>query len=315
MNYEIVFKTPVQYYVELLKENPDNINKMQDILKDNPEWLDSDGDLHIYPYVDAVPALLTAGCKNSCKFCPSYQYYKGRTFAGDYELVLNQLKNKQVHFMDEDFSNNDLDKIFPLIKKNNIQCLFMTTPNKFQDMINNYGEDYLYQHGVRAVEMGLENIIHMNKVKNFKIKKPEKIQILFLNISFFDGETKESLRENAKFIKQYDPSKLMYYNNYNSYGTGQFYFEYDANKREGLKEKGIVIESRKARTSPTFVPNSFLNEDFEIIDLEKTNHYSLLSNSVKFIPKKNNHNIFNFCGYDTKKYKWLVTGIKCGGIK
>jgi len=307
----IPFKTPLDYFKEACNENPFLIDTFYEFMQTNESWKKQDCDLHIYPYTHAFPAMLSMGCKNTCYFCPTGQYYKGKIYYGNPAIIIPKYKNENVHFMDENFFANDMKTILPLLKENNINWLAMTTYEDACRIIEEYGELYLYECGLRILEIGLENIVLMKKVKE-EIKEKyglKIIEIYYLNMTFLPNETKSSIRSNALWMMGRDLGRPIHFNNGIWYAPGQFYYPYDE-----IRNDGIMLESPFARTRPTYVPNTFLFESIKISDLEKVNYYSQLVFDTKFYPQKTEYNIEEFIDKDYKKAMWLTIGLRCGAI-
>jgi hypothetical protein len=306
-NIKTGFMRPVDYFQEGCNGKQNNIDYFPIIQKRKKKFRSQDNNLHFYPYIEAIPALLTAGCSNKCFFCPSYAIYKGKIYAGTPEIILPHYANMNIHFMDEDFSNNDLERVLPLLKTYNIQWLAMIPAKKFKVIFEHYGEDYLYDHGLRIVEMGLENICLFNKVKGHEVK-PKKIKIMYLNMTFLPGETVETIKENAMWMMERSLPNPIYYTNGTWVGPGQFYYP-------SVKEKGLYLKNvPESRTMPTFIPESFLNCTIKIYDLEQVNTYNKLLYDFKMYVKDGKYNVGEFIDGDYKKTRWVATGIRAGGI-
>lgn len=305
--YKIPFKTPVEYWTDVLNRDVRNFDKFVSLIPDDYIQKKYDADLHIYPYTNAIPGVMSTGCNNRCKFCPTEREHKGRIYFSNYETSVLQYQNKVVHFMDENFFRNDLDVLLPLLKKYNIIWLCMSHYDDVLVVMDKYGEDYLYDCGLRVIEIGLENVVFYRKVKS--PVKTNKINIAYLNMTFFEGETKETILENAEFMKQCELKKPIHFTNYLHYTPGQFLFPYN-----GEFKNGILLDTEYARTCPTYVPYSFLNQDITVQDLEKTNFYNRLVYKQTFFPTNRSFNIYEFCGTDHRKYQWVCVGIRCGGL-
>jgi len=307
----VPFKTPVDYFTQALDGKPENINRFYQIQKDDPQWLTYDNDLHIYPYVHAVPSMLSMGCNNKCKFCPTAKLHKGKVHFGDPEIIIPNYKNMNIHFMDENFFRNDMDVVLPLLRKYKIKWLAMSTYKETMKVIETYSEEYLYKCGLRCVEMGLENVDLMMKVDEAPYSFDE-IAPYYLNMTFLPGETKETILNNAKWMRERMRSleHPIHFNNGVWWAPGQFYYPY------GRKHKdGIMLDGKYARTQPTYIPNSFLDQDMEIVDLEDVNYHSQLTYDFKLYPEKDEYNIREFISGDVKRAMWVVVGLRVEGIE
>ena len=111
----VPFKTPVDYFSEILDSDYNNVNHFRELLKQK-KWIGYDCDLHIYPYVEAEPSLVSIGCPNQCPFCPTAQTHKGKIYFGNPEIILPYYANKNIHFIDENFFYNDMGMVLLLLK-------------------------------------------------------------------------------------------------------------------------------------------------------------------------------------------------------
>ena len=302
----VPFKTPSDYFQEALGGKVENINKFPEIQK-TLGWEKHDCDLHIYPYIHAKSAILSMGCKNRCFFCPTAKFFKGKVFFGDPNIILPYYEGQNVHFMDEDFFANDLDIVLPLLKKYHITWLAMAHFHNIQRVYAKYGEDYLYDCGLRIIETGLENVALMFKAKGELISK--KIEIYYLNMTCLPGETKETIQENALFMKDKSLKRPIHFNNSLWYAPGQFYYPYDE-----VRDDGVLLNPPFARTRPTYIPDTLLNQNYDIVDIEKVNYYCQLVYGLKMYPKEISGSIREFIGDDYGKAMWMIMGVRAGGI-
>jgi len=302
--YVVPFKTPLAYFLEGMKGDPRNINRFPEIQK-TLGWDKYDCDLHIYPYVHAKAAILSAGCKNKCYFCPTAKHFKGEVYYGDPEKILPHYAGQCVHFMDENFFLNDMIKILPMLKRLNITWSCMATYSAVKERFGLLGEGMFYRSGLRLVEIGFESSLML------KVKKPiphNEVELYYLNVTFLPNETKASMRETARMMKAISLERPIHHNNGLWYAPGQFYYPYEERRLDG-----IMLISPYARTVPTYVPYSFLGEDYKIVDLEKANYYGQLVYGLKYYPPLSG-NIREFISGDYRKAMWIATGIRSGGI-
>lgn len=309
--HHVPFLITSDYFERFLKNNPENINRFWEIQQKYPYINKDHSDLHIYPYTQAVPAVLSMGCNNQCEFCPTSKIFKGKIFFGDPELILPHYKDMNVHFLDENFFHNDMDIILPLLKKYNIKWLAMAHYEDVMAAYNKYGEDYLYDCGLRIIEVGLENIALMRKVPGDGVPN-KKVEIFYLNLTFLPNETKSSIKETAEWMQTHNLKNPIYHYNGMWYSPGQYYYPYGKPEPDG-----IVLNTELARVVPTYIPNSFLDEEVQIIDKELVNKYVLLVTSKNnlFNPNKDKYLVRDFIGNDYRKAIWLTIGIRVGGIK
>jgi hypothetical protein len=302
----VPFKTPLDYYLEAMGGNPENIDKFP-IIQKTLGWEEYDNDLHIYPYTNAKSAVLSMGCSNRCFFCPTAEHFKGKIVFGNPEIILPYYEGQNVHFMDEDFFHNDLKIVLPLLKKYHITWLAMTTYQNMVKVLAEFGEDYLYDCGLRCVELGLENVVLMKKAGDTLVCK--KIAVYYLNMTCLPKETKESIQANAEWMKTRSLEHPIHFNNGVWYAPGQFYYPYGEERTDG-----IMTDAKKARTRPTFLPDSLIHQTYNIIDMEKVNYYGQLVYGLKMYPEETAGLLADFIGKDYKKACWAITGIRVGGI-
>lgn len=308
----VPFKTPVDYFVEVLKNNNNNIDCFKELLEqkklNQPHWSSYDNDLHIYPYNKAIPAILSVGCPNQCPFCPTAQTHKGKIVFGNPEIIIPQYKDENLHFMDENFFYNDMHRILPLLKRQRITWLAMSDYKSTMEVLEEFGEDYLYECGLRIVEVGLENIALYKKVENYIPTK--KIVICYLNMTCFPGETKESIAENREWMKSVSLKNPIHFNNGVWYACGQFLHPYKKTLETMGKVDGLL-----ARTRPSWIPNSLLEQDYCIVNLETANFYSQLVYGQKMYAPKMCGNIGDFINARQRRATWMLSGLRVGAIK
>lgn len=319
----IPFKTPTAYFFEALGGDESRINDFPSIFPTlGPEWATMDADLHAYPYTSAVPGMLSMGCPCVCFFCPTAKHFKGRVAYGDPEKIVPQYEGRTVHWMDENFlTHPDLADVLDLLKRFNVTWLAMSTAKAVNKALDQFGEDRLFESGLRVVEMGLENPALMMKVKQPPLL--HRIIPYYLNLTFLPGETPETVEEAALWMRQAGRSirRPIHHNNGVWYAPGQFFYPY--RPVEGgpkgmiepeIRDDGITLQPEHARTRPTFIPHTFLVEDYEIRDLEAANYYGQLVYGYKVYDPPRAGSIAQFIGNDPMRAAWLVTGIRCGAI-
>jgi len=306
-DYKVPFKTPVDYFAEVLNSNYNNINDFGELLKQKKGWEGYDCDLHIYPFIAAQPTMLSVGCPNRCPFCPSALVHKGRIEFGDADYILSSYVGKVLHFMDENFFYNDMKKVLPLLKKYDIIWLAMSDYESVMRVLEEFGEEYLYDCGLRIIEVGLENVVLYKKVK--KKIPTKKVVIYYLNMTCLPGETKESIMENTEWMKNVSLKRPIHYNNAVGYACGQFFYPYQ------LIAGGKYVDGKLARTRPTWIPNTLLTQHYEIISLERANYYSQLVYGMKIYCPEMSGNIGNFIRNNQRRATWILSGIRIGAIK
>lgn len=217
--------------------------------------------------------------------------------------------------MDEDFFDNpNIDEILDLLKKYRVVWSCMSTAIRTYKIVERLGEQELADSGLVLVECGLENVALANKVKRFQ--KISAFVVYYLNICCLPGETKKTIQQNAQWFLDNEASipDPIHHNNGLWYAPGQFYYPYD-NHVDG----GAWCDGMKARTRPTWVPDSLLDEELEVIDMGKVNFYCQLMYDFKLFPDTISFTMRDFCTkttgkLDLKKVMWCIAGIRCGGI-
>lgn len=308
-NYKIPFKTPVDYFIQAMNSSVEGVNGLDSFQKKNPSWFCYDSDLHVYPFVKARACALSMGCVNRCSFCPTAECHRGTVTRGNPEKIIPNYAGENVHFMDEDFfENNDLDNVLPLLKKHDIKWLAMTTESPLEKTIEKYGEDYLYDCGLRVVEMGLENVALMMKIK----KEPDlkKVSVYFLNMTMLPGETKETIKISANWMKERSLKNPIHFNNGLWFAPGQFFHPY----KNINHDKGEWMNGNIARVKPSWIPKSILEQDYKITEMDKVNFYSQIVYGIKMFPEKTTGNIGEFISETQEKAMWISVGLRVGAI-
>jgi len=317
----IPFKTPPDYFREILNSKYSNINSFFELYQNFDNYGD-DTDLHIYPYVTAQPGLLSVGCDKKCSFCPTFKLHKGNITNGDIDIIIPKYKDMSIHWMDENFFANDMTKILPLLKQYNIKSLVMSTASTINEVFDKFGEQYLYDCGIVAIETGLENVTLYNKVKLLTIN-PKLITMLYLNMSLFPKETKETLQANSQYMMDKTPNNLIHHYNFNWYSPGQYFYDY------GVPTKDMIsIEGNIARVLPTNLPTSLSNQSIQFTNIKLSNYYNRLINKISISPdlrfdgsiiefvKLDVYNILNNTLLtEQEKLAYVVTGIRSLTIK
>jgi hypothetical protein len=211
--------------------------------------------------------------------------------------------------MDENFfHHNEMGLVLALLQRYKVTWLAMSDYASTKKMLDIYGEDELYDCGLRTVEIGLENVVLCKKVKNKLLTK--KIAIYYLNLTCLPGETKESIAENRDWMIGASLRHPIHFNNGVWYACGQFYYPY-------VKEEapGRMLEGSIARTLPTWIPKTLLRQSYEIIDLEKANYYGQMVFGIKLYRPKMKGTIGEFVKLNQRRAAWLLTGIRCGAIE
>jgi radical SAM superfamily enzyme YgiQ (UPF0313 family) len=242
----------------------------------------SDCDMHLRKYEGQVYPLFTSyGCPNGCAFCPVGVNCNRKRIelpVWNVKKVLDICEKqgyKNIHFTDEDFffdSSRALD-ILQYTQGKGFNYIALGSVRTVTKFIERYGVDILNQCGMRLIEVGLESA---DPELNKKMGKPGldkysflaeqtkgKVDIFWLTMTFFPGETIGSLRATGSFLEQYGFAIHELYGrvqtNSTIGGLGQFFQPYvGAAGADRLEEKGIILSERPIRLLPSFVPFSFL---------------------------------------------------------
>ena len=305
--YVVPFKTPVDYFKQVLDGKYENVNIFKRLLEDKG-WEGYDNDLHVYPFNKAVPGMLSVGCPNSCPFCPTALTHKRNIYFGDPNFIIPQYANMKVHFMDENFFSNDMKVVLPLLKEHNVEWLAMSDYRSTVRALKIHGEKYLYKCGLRVIEMGLENVVLYRKAQ--APIETKDIVIYYLNMTCLPGETKYSIKQNAEWMKKNSLARPIHFNNSLWYAPGQFYHPYE---NKGAKD-GQWLDGAYARTRPSWMPISLLREEYRIVDLELANYYGQMVYGNKIYTPKKAGTIGHFIQGCQQRAAWLLTGIRCGAI-
>lgn len=259
----------------------------------------SDCDMHLVKYKGQVYPLFTSyGCPRGCAFCPSTVNTKRKRIVLTIESIKTMLSNcwdigiRNIHFTDEDF-------FFDIERTAAILDWCVMTDRKFNFIalgeavhvlafINKYGHKLLEEGGVKIIEVGLEtaNVALGKKMGKAPVHMCEKIadrlkgtdvDIFWLTLTFFPGETLKSIRDTGTFVKQWGLQLEEVYGRIRTNGTwaglGQFFQPYEGTKGfEGLKRKGMIISDRPIRLLPSFIPNSFLDGKVHLTEDLKPHH-------------------------------------------
>lgn len=243
-------------------------------------------DMHLSKYDGIVYPLFTSyGCGNGCAFCPltvNCDYTRIELPVYDAILSLHECYNlgiRNIHFTDDDFFHNT-ERAYHILKSvEDLDMKFITlgTVGKVQKFLDLYGERPLIQAGVKIIEVGLEtadetvaSLMHKPKANKYikLYNSLKEVDLFWLTLTFFPGETISSLNTTGVFLKKYGHKPEDMYSriatNSSEGGLGQFMQLYHGVKHyKELKELGIHINSRPIRLLPSFVPFSFLNSEIK----------------------------------------------------
>jgi hypothetical protein len=305
--WKVLFKTPVDYWREVFERDPAKLDEGLKLIQEKG-FEKEDSDLHIYPFTEARPAMISVGCANRCNFCPTAQEFKGRKHFGNPEKILLAYEGQNVHFMDENFFDNpEMDKVLELTRGLGINFTCMADAGQLNKALKQFGEGRLVESGLKCVEVGLENVALMMKVKQEPVA--ERFEIYYLNMTGFPGETKETIRANAEWMRTRSLKRPVHYNNGVWYACGQFYHPY------GKQENGRMLDGEYCRTKPSFVPQSLLSQTYCIDDIERVNYWCQLIYGFKLYPTQTEGIIGDFIGKDQRRAMWIMQGIRTGNIE
>jgi len=253
----------------------------------------SDCDMHLKSLQkdDLVyPLFTTYGCPNGCSFCPStINCGKKRIQLTVSETcdLLDECSIKgirYIHFTDEDFFFN-IKRVFSIldhIKGKGFHLIALGSAYKVLKFIETYGTDILKESGLEVIEIGFETAavdisgdmgIGKDAAACLAIAERRRelpFEVFWLVLTYFPGETLNSLRKTGEFMRKYGQDKSAVVGRLKTNGTtgglGQFFQPYDGlSIYEDLQ--GLKITSRPIRLIPSFIPDSFLDCVIEKVDL------------------------------------------------
>lgn len=264
-------------------------------IKSYPECFDdfkylllSDCDMHLNKYEGTVYPLFTSyGCPRNCAFCPTSVNCKRSRIEVEVDDVCDTLDRclkqdiNNIHFTDEDFFY-DIDRAYKILKQQRwkgFNFIALGSVSKVQNFIDTYGENVLIDAGIRIIEVGFETAdtdlsASMNKpsINAYErlAKACKKVDIFWLTLTFFPGETITTLNQTGEFLSKYGFALDEVYGRIATNGTkgglGQFFQLYDGVKDYAeIEDKGILLTPRPMRLIPSFIPFSFLNSKIEFM--------------------------------------------------
>jgi len=243
----------------------------------------SDCDMHLTKYEGQVYPLFTSyGCSNGCKFCPvSVNCGRKRIVVPleEVKLVLDfcgAKGYKNIHFTDEDFffDADRAEQILRYTQGKGFNYIALGSVHTVTKFIEKFGTDVFDETGMRLIEIGLEtadSVLNKAMGKGGRDKYSAlaemakgKVDIFWLTMTFFPGETIQTLRSTGLFLEQYGFKLEELYGrvqtNSTMGGLGQFYQSYDGTvENVGIERKGEVLSARPMRLLPSFIPYSFLD--------------------------------------------------------
>jgi len=246
-----------------------------------------DRDMHITKYTGSVvPAFSSFGCPRKCSFCPASANMDGKVVRlneKEFGLVLERYSDTKfdnIHMMDEDFflSPKEAKANLAMMAKTRFNFIVLGSTATILRFVKKYGWDPLHEAKVKLLEVGLETadesmVKEMGKPgfsKAEELANTTEIDVFWLSMTFFPGETIGTLNRTGDFLGEYGESADEVYPRIVTNGTrgglGQFFQPYigtpDYKKRLGL---GIQLTPRPIRLRPSFVPDSFLISKGQVI--------------------------------------------------
>lgn len=280
--------------IEGIKKLPELYNGPSD-LKYSGLRCDCDHHISTDDTRPVFPLFLSYGCPCQCSFCPVPVCRAG---SKDARLALNVDEamavveavvetEKNIHFFDEDFfidrafTKEIIPRFIQLQRrrvsegKQPFKWIALTTVPTLANAIRDFGQDALIEAGLFLAEMGLEsNDPDIRKLMKktgsadqigFIIENGDKINKLWLALTFFPGETITTLNNMGEFLMVYglDPDQTgdRLLTNGNICGLGQFFqwyhgtSSYDITRKEGL----LLEANQPLRLVPSYIPQSFLD--------------------------------------------------------
>lgn len=242
----------------------------------------SDCDMHLTKYSGTVYPLFTSyGCGNKCKFCPVSVNCESKRIVVPIEKVKEVLDfceskgYKNIHFTDEDFffDIGRAEQILRHTQGKGFNYIALGSVQTVSRFINEFGTDIFDATGMRLIEVGLESADSaLNKamgkagLDRYSILAEltkGKVDIFWLTMTYFPGETISTLRSTGLFLEKYGFKLEELYGriqtNSTPGGLGQFFQSYVGTKEdEDLSENGDILSERPMRLLPSFIPYSFL---------------------------------------------------------
>ncbi|MBU0778306.1 radical SAM protein [Patescibacteria group bacterium] len=250
--------------------------------KDFKTILLSDCDMHLTKYSGTVYPLFTSyGCENKCKFCPVSVNCNSNRIVVPIEkvkLILDFCEiqgYKNIHFTDEDFffDPSRAKQILKHTQGKGFNYIALGSVHTVSKFIAKFGTDIFEETGMRLIEIGLESADSVlnkamgkggrDRYSNLAEVAKGKVDIFWLTMTFFPGETISALRSTGLFLEQYGFKLEELYGriqtNSTPGGLGQFYQSYIGTpENQNIGTKGISLSARPMRLIPSFVPYSFL---------------------------------------------------------
>ncbi len=258
-----------------MRRYPENYGEFEHLLL-------SDCDMHLKKYPGQVVPLFTSyGCPSGCAFCPSTVNCDKSRIHLPVEEVRSMLDEcaiygvTNIHFTDEDFFF-DPNRAYLILShaarsKANFNFIALGSVSKVLLFIQRYGQQILHDAGMRLIEVGFETgdaelAKEMGKAPVARCEELARISsvpIFWLTLTFFPGETINTLNQTGQFLKEHGFKPEELYGRVRTNGTegglGQFFQPYHGTKDyEKIEELGKVLTTRPVRLIPSFIPYSFM---------------------------------------------------------
>lgn len=278
----------------------------------------SDCDMHLskYSQEQVYPLFTSYGCPKNCAFCPATVNQKKRIIVPEKDVIKmlgicskGVIPNSRegyhnIHFTDEDFFF-DIDRAHRILEEANKisdkwHFIALGEVSSVLRFIKKYTNEPLVSTRMKLIEIGLEtaNTDLGKQMGKAPIKQCEElaerclVDIFWLNLTFFPGETITTLNETGEFMRKYgfkfDEVTSRMRTNGTQGGLGQFFQPYHGTKDyDKLQEKGVFLSNRPIRLIPSYVPHSFLDCKMKRVryiggeDLKWFELYNLASTFIK----------------------------------
>ncbi len=250
----------------------------------------SDCDMHMNKYEGTVYPMFTSyGCPKNCSFCPSSVNCDRTRIELNAPTVISMLRAcrdqgiHNIHFTDEDFFMHH-ERTAAILRsqvEHDMNFIALGSVSAVQRFIDIYGEKLLIDSGVKIIEVGFETgdtelSKTMNKPSLSTYEKLAEscktVDILWLALTFFPGETIKTLNETGNFFRKHGMKIDQLYGRIATNGTegglGQFMQVYHGVKDyHEIMTRGEPLTMRPMRLIPSYIPHSFSNSVIEEIEM------------------------------------------------
>ncbi|MGM5482994.1 MAG: radical SAM protein [Nanobdellota archaeon] len=248
-------------------------------------------DIHILPYAreKAISIIASRGCKGTCSYCVSPEFYMQKMRFRSPENVLKEVKQvkrqyeiSNIHFHDDNFviDKRFLENFCNLMIQSNLNIKWICLGCVESLYANKELIPLMRKAGCVGIEIGIETgseivLKKMNKTQDIgnvikldKILKENNIIPMYLIISFYPGDNLKSTKETAilmKKISQYGKWLIEYMRTIHlPHSLGQFATPYPGTDfYHQAKKEGIVLAKSwndYNRQKINFLPFSFIHD-------------------------------------------------------